>query len=296
MSDIYHDGEREVQKRAGGKEMAGQVAKGIRNFIPDVAKQFLQEQELVVLSSISKDGKVWASPLFGEKGFMRPITDQIIEIDQLPATDDPLMENLQTNSQCGMIAIEFSSRRRMRVNGDIQIKLNKLMMETKEVYANCPKYIQARECIQTGQSATQVQTYETFTAQQTSFIENADTFFIASAHPNRGADASHRGGHPGFIQVEDGQSLVFPDYSGNNMFNTLGNLYVNPRAGLLFIDFLTGETLQLTGKADILWDSDRMDQFPGAKRLIRFNMERLIERKPDKPSRWNFIDYSPFLP
>lgn len=70
------------------------------------------------------------------------------------------------------------------------------------------------------------------TPKQQHWIQQAGTLFIASSHPERGADVSHRGGHPGFIRVEDAQTIIIPDYSGNNMFNTLGNILVNASARL----------------------------------------------------------------
>ena len=78
-------------------------------------------------------------------------------------------------------------------------------------------------------------------------IANADTFFLGTIHPSRGADASHRGGPPGFVRV-DGNRLWWPDYPGNNMFNSFGNLAVDPSAALLFIDFDTGTALQFQAR------------------------------------------------
>ncbi len=102
---------------------------------------------------------------------------------------------------------------------------------------------------------------------QRAWIRRADTFFIATSHPEAGADASHRGGMPGFVRVE-GDRLVWPDYAGNAMFNTLGNIALHPRAGLVFPDFEAGATLQLTGRAAVDWDRDRAGSFPGAERLV----------------------------
>ena len=91
-------------------------------------------------------------------------------------------------------------------------------------------------------------------ARTRALVAGADTFFIATWHPGGGADASHRGGRPGFVRVLDDRTLEFPDYPGNNMFNTLGNLVGHPRAGLLFVDFERGDLLQLTGRAKIRWE------------------------------------------
>jgi uncharacterized protein len=120
-------------------------------------------------------------------------------------------------------------------------------------------------------------------------VARADTFFIASAHPERGADASHRGGRPGFVQVApDGRSLRFPDYTGNRMFKTLGNLTVEPRAGLLFVDWESGATLQLTGRADVVWDD--------TERRVEFAIDEVRERVRAMPARWHLIEPSRLNP
>jgi len=110
-----------------------------------------------------------------------------------------------------------------------------------------------------------------------------------------GADASHRGGLPGFVRVESVNRLVFPDYRGNRMFNTLGNLELSPRAGLLFPDFTTGDALQLSGRAAVLWDDPRLAEFPGAERLVVFDIEKVVELSEATHLRFQFAGYSPAL-
>jgi hypothetical protein len=128
-------------------------------------------------------------------------------------------------------------------------------------------------------------------------VRRADTFFIASAHPKRGADASHRGGRPGFAEVADnGRRLAFPDYSGNRMFQTLGNLAVNPRTGLLFLDWETGNTLQLTGRAQIIWDAQALMSRPGAERLVEVRLDAVHEHERAMPARWSLIEPHPRNP
>jgi hypothetical protein len=90
--------------------------------------------------------------------------------------------------------------------------------------------------------------------------------------------------------------LLWPDYSGNNMFQTLGNLALNPACGLLFLDFENGSTLQLSGRAEVLWDDPRLADFPGARRLVRFGLTEVVEVQDGLPFRWNFHGYSPFNP
>src|SRR5262249_32200442 len=154
----------------------------------------------------------------------------------------------------------FETRRRMRLNGRAEVREEGgFYIHAEQVYANCPKYIQARgwELAGVKQRRGEVRRSEVLDAEQKRLIEKADTFFIASRHPEKGADASHRGGNPGFVRVLDEKRLVWPDYSGNNMFQTLGNIVENPNAGLLFIDFHNGDVLQLSGKAEVIWDEGR---------------------------------------
>lgn len=114
--------------------------------------------------------------------------------------------------------------------------------------------------------------------------------------PGGGADASHRGGNPGFVRVPDGATLEWPDYSGNSMFNTLGNITINPNAGLLFLDFEQGHTLQRTGQADVVWDPERAATFPGAERVVEFHIEQTVQVTHASPLRFRFLQYSRFNP
>jgi ferredoxin-NADP reductase/MOSC domain-containing protein YiiM len=131
-------------------------------------------------------------------------------------------------------------------------------------------------------------------------IAGADTFFIASQASGTGAstdgiDVSHRGGPRGFVIVAHESLLLFPDYAGNGMFNTLGNLQLDPRSGLLFIDFETGDTLQMTGEAEVLWDAHHTNRFPGAERVVAFRIEETLHIERALPLAWRFRDASPAL-
>ena len=129
------------------------------------------------------------------------------------------------------------------------------------------------------------------------WIENLDTMFVGSSDDKSNLDASHRGGDPGFIQIVDESTLKIPDYPGNSMYNTLGNFMSNPKAGLLFVDFKEGKTLQLTGKAEIVWhDEDAQEKTGGTMRLWEFVISKWIQIDSLKSVNWRFIDSSPFNP
>ncbi len=131
---------------------------------------------------------------------------------------------------------------------------------------------------------------------QQRWVATADTFFIASYHPADGADASHRGGLPGFVQVRDSTTLLWPDYAGNGLFNTLGNIAEYPQVGLLFIDFASGRTLQIAGVAQIDWDATRSAALPGAERVVECQITHVIERAGALQPGWELLSYSPFNP
>jgi uncharacterized protein len=298
MKPIYHEGELAVQAQAGVQDMASRVGKSIRSAIPLAAQEFLSSQPIAVLSSIDHKGRVWASLLSGKPGFMQATSDRTIRIEAMPSSGDPLAENILANDQVGMIVIEFATRRRMRINGTAKIDKNAIHIYSEQVYSNCPKYIQARtwESQSRPNKETSVEHFREFSDQQQAWIQCADTFFIGSHHKDGGPDASHRGGNAGFIHVLNKNTLRFPDYTGNTMFQTLGNIAVNPNCGLLFIDFDRGSTLQVTGTAKIIWDQNEVKEFENAERAVEFCAAEIIEIAGSLPLSWEFKSYSPHNP
>jgi len=126
-------------------------------------------------------------------------------------------------------------------------------------------------------------------------VRNADTLFIASAAAD-GVDVSHRGGNPGFVRVTPdaaGRSvLTLPDFRGNFMFNTLGNIAARPQAGLLFVDYTSGDLLQLSGNAQIVWDGEELRSFAGAQRLLKVTLETALWRPAALPLRWSAPEFA----
>lgn len=286
----YHAGELLIQTRVGVQAEADRLKRLIGSVISPAAQDFLKPQQWAIASTVDQNHQVWASLLIGEAGFLAT-SDRHLQI-QAAESDDPLWENLQSDQLMGLLAIDLATRRRLRINGFAQRTPDGLFLHVNQVYFNCPKYIQMRQLLETSEANQTAHWSEFLNLKQQQSIAQADTFFIASLHPTHGADASHRGGHPGFVKVLQPDRLLFPDYAGNNMFNTLGNIAVNPKVGLLFIDFVTGETLQLTGTAQIIWDAN--SEFVAAERLIEIQIDRI--RVATTPLRWQFVEYSPANP
>jgi uncharacterized protein len=292
----YHPGESAAQERAGLVEQAEYSRGAIGATIPPPARAFLTEQPMLVVGAADRDGRMWASLLTGRPGFLSVSGPQTLEIAARPVADDPLARVLDRPTMVGALALEPATRRRMRINGRSTPITTPhgggLRVTADQVYANCPKYIQARHPHETGDPAPPVLVSDTreLTGPQQAWLEHADTFFVATRSAAGDADASHRGGNPGFVQVRSASELVWPDYIGNAMLMTLGNLQQDAAAGLLAVDWDSGATLQLTGRATVDWDAP--ETLPGAQRAVRFHLEQAVQIAHAGSPAWSAPTYS----
>jgi predicted pyridoxine 5'-phosphate oxidase superfamily flavin-nucleotide-binding protein len=292
----YHPGELAAQRRAGLVEQAQHSRLAIRTTLPPPAVQFLAEQSMIVVSAADDGGRMWATLLTGQAGFINASDERTIDINARPMPGNPLALVLAQPAEVGSIAIEPGTRRRMRLNGVSHPTPNGLRVRAEQVYANCPKYIQQR----TPQRATDDRPTappvigEVLTPSQQETIGRADTFFVATRSAAGACDVSHRGGNPGFVQVLSPDRLRWPDYVGNAMMMTLGNLQQDPAAGLLLIDWSSGTTLHLTGTAEVDWDP--AVPMPGARRAVDFHIERVVQIDNASPLTWSAPKYSRFNP
>jgi len=262
----YHEGERAVQERSGEQRIAARNGAMIGNSIIPGARPFLAAQTMIAVAVENGDGEVWASLWFGTRGFASAADEgSTLVVDRsrtLPLDVDPVGAALREGSALGVLAIELETRRRLRVNGTVRtLSAAALTLEVEESFPNCPKYIAKRHLRSRGAAAEDAPhsrpAYEegsALDALRLATIARTDTMFVGSAHPSGGADASHRGGDPGFVRAVDERTLRIPDYSGNSMFQTLGNLHASPRAGLVFLDFEGRRLLHVTGTTTLRFD------------------------------------------
>lgn len=287
----YHHGSRAVQDLVGVRELADHVGRSIGDGIRPVAAAFLELQPMLVIGGADQAGAVWASLLTGAPGFVRATGPRQVSIAGGPHRADPLAGALaQEGTRVGTIALDPRTRRRMRLNGRSRPTPRGLAIEAEQVFSNCPKYIQKRQ-LPAGAMAGRPSAPRhgvKLTGDQRVFIAEADTFFLATVHAE-GADASHRGGNPGFVQVPSPYELVWRDYPGNSMFLSLGNLAADPRAGLLFLDWQTGATLQLSGTARTHYAQD-------GSRTVRFTLTEVVQTFGANPWSWSAPEYSPANP
>lgn len=305
MQEIYHSGEREVQRLTGEELIANSTGRVITDTIINGAINFIEKQPMAVVSSSSATGQVWTSLLVGDFGFTKvPDPNTLLLDSQKIHSDhsDIFFQNIQENPEIGALFIELATRRRFRINGTGIRRGSILEINIQEAYPNCPKYIQKRvisfpDHFKEAISKTTQGTH--FGDSEKHWIMQADTFFVGSRNAEGKMDASHRGGNPGFIEVQDDDTLKIPDYHGNSMYNTLGNFVHNPNAGLLFIDFEKRETLQLAGKAELLFgqkSSEDIRKTSGTGRYWLFKSEYWIRTVNHHDVNWDLPDFSPFNP
>ncbi len=304
MISPFHEGELEAQSLARESQMAERNGVLVADRIIGGARPFLQLQSMVVFASQDRGNNLWSSIVFGRPGFMRSQDGYAVDFDLSQVAvqgKDPLWANIDLNPAAGLLAIDLATRRRIRINGLLsRPHENSLRLSVQEAYPNCPKYITRRQLKTVSTELTESLLETTGYAlgpDQQGTLTRADVLFVATTHSTRGADASHRGGAPGFIEVLDDRTLRIPDYSGNSMFNTLGNLRVNARAGIIVPDFERGRTLQLTGTAETLWNQDDpAGRTGGTHRFIAFRITRWLELPLPAGVKTEFLDYSPYNP
>jgi predicted pyridoxine 5'-phosphate oxidase superfamily flavin-nucleotide-binding protein len=297
----FHAGERVWQEHTGVAERMAEIGpRVIREFMPDQHRELFGELPFALLGVIDALGQPHAVLLAGPAGFIRSPDARTLELRFAYASDPTLLAALAPGMVVGLLGIQPHTRRRNRANGFVvTIGQGVLVLEIAQSFGNCPKYITPREAHFEPRHELRVASEggPKLPSLPRHIVASADTFFIASSAsasrteqaPPLGADISHRGGPPGFVAIEDGAEctvLLVPDYVGNFMFNTLGNLTAHPRAGLLFMDFDYGDVLALEADAAILSEPERIEPFPGAERLLELRVRSHRLLRASSPLRW----------
>lgn len=312
----FHEGELALQERAGiGSRLAEIGPRVIRDHMPQQHRDFFALLPFLIAGTVDSQGQPWASVLVGEPGFVSSRDAGRLRVKARPLPHDPLEHTLVDGAAIGLLGIEPHTRRRNRLNGRVvQRRAGEFDVEVSQSFGNCPKYIQARQASFTagGEPAGTAQQMRGLEEAAIAMVRRADTFFIATAHPQAGGgdepafgvDVSHRGGKPGFVRVdvvatdgggEGGIVLTAPDFSGNFFFNTLGNLLLNPRCGLLFVDYEQGDLLYVAARGEIVEQAEEVSAFRGAERLVRFHVSSALRVERALPLRWSSAELSPVL-
>lgn len=292
----WHEGEIALQERSGMVErMAAVGQRVIRDFLPDQHREFYNQLPFIVVGSVDAQNDAWATVMEGHPGFMSSPTSTTLDIDASLDPADPAEPGLSDGKAIGLLGIELHTRRRNRINGVISTAAGGFRINVDQSFGNCPRYIQRRDVsFARDPREPALGGHEALTdldEEARSTIASADTFFVASyadRADRRQVDVSHRGGIAGFVRIDDDGLLTIPDFNGNLFFSTLGNIVLNGQAGLLFIDFTSGDMLQMTGKANVILDAPEIGAFQGAERLWTFKPRQIVRRRRALASRWTF--------
>lgn len=304
----FHPGERAVQARVGVRDKAEAIGQRvIRDFMPDEHREFYANLPYLLVGSVDHRGQPWASMLFGRPGFVNSPDANTLDVTAGPTFGDPLRDNLAAGARLGFLGIDYATRRRNRLNGRVRdAQATGFTVEVEQAFGNCPRFIQKRivdvtDRVDQAGDTLPMTDMNALNERARDIIAAADHFFIATYYSadaddaNQGADVSHRGGKPGFVRIDSDHRLTFPDFRGNNHYNTLGNLELNQVAGLLFPDFDTGDLLYIAATATITWSGNAVDNFQGAKQLVHFDIESVRLVAGAMPVDFRFEAYSPFL-
>lgn len=292
---VFHAGEIALQRELGLADRLEEIGKRmIQRELPEQHRAFYPQLPFIIAGSVDRADDAWATLIAGEPGFMHsPQADRLV-ISASIDPRDPAADGLAPGHPVGLLGIELQTRRRNRLNGILASdRGDQYEVRVRQAYGNCPQFIRLRDHrfdrSPSRPSPDDAIHLAELDAEAIALIRSADTFFVASyadVADERQVDVSHRGGMPGFVEISADGLLTIPDYRGNRHFNTLGNILTNPRAGLLFIDFETGDLLQLSGEAAIDSDALAASQRIGAERLWTFRPRRIVRRKSGSPLRW----------
>ncbi|MGF7154327.1 FAD-binding oxidoreductase [Novosphingobium gossypii] len=291
---VWHEGERFIQEKVGVAErMASVGQRVIRDYMPDQHREFYAKLPFIVLGSVDEAGAPWATFLEGGSGFISSPDATTLRIGATADPTDPAASGIAPGKPIGLLGIEMHTRRRNRMNGVVGEATNGFRIDVDQSFGNCPRYIQLRDFSYARDPGTpylgDVEALTALDARARAMIGGADSFFVASyaeRDDRRQVDVSHRGGKAGFVRIADDGTLTIPDFDGNLFFNTLGNILLNGKAGLLFVDYASGDVLQMTGTAEVIFDSPEIAAFQGTERLWTFNAETIVRRCGALALRW----------
>lgn len=292
----WHEGETFIQRKLGVAERMETVGQRvIRDHMPDQHRDFYAQLPFIVLGSVDPAGDPWATLLVGKPGFLSSPTPTRLDIAAHADPGDPAGEGMRDGDPIGLLGIEMHTRRRNRMNGFVTGIGSGFRVDVDQSFGNCPRYIQLRDVDYARDPAEPfngvVEILPQLDEQARAMIGEADAFFVATyadRAERRQVDVSHRGGKAGFVRVAEDGTLTVPDFNGNLFFSTLGNIVLNGKAGLVFVDYGSGDMLQMTGDAEVILESPEIAAFQGAERLWTFKPRRILRRAGALALRWSF--------
>lgn len=300
----WHDGEEEMHQ-------AMHVPGGLDNpTVPALSPQLanhLQIAPLIAIGTLDGDGKPWTTLWGGESGIARSLGGGIVGIrTAVTGKYDPVVEQLVGKEATGEVVreqgqgrmvsgltIDLETRKRVKMYGrmvagalstredevtgrDETVAEVQLVLKIEQSLGNCPKYLNSKHIVPASSRPQLIDDSPQLSQRAVALLTQADLFFVSSSQHDLDMDTNHRGGPPGFLRIASndpsGAVLAWPEYSGNRLYQTLGNLRVNPVAGICIPDFETGDMLYITGKTEILVGADAHSLLPKSNLAVKLTV------------------------
>jgi ferredoxin-NADP reductase len=324
----WHEGEEEMHRLLGVPASGNPTIRGL----PVAYARWMSQSPLVALGTEDDEHRIWTTVLGGSAGAISPLGAGVLAVSSRarlsPTSDgsgvwtgsDPVIEALFSSGGrddrerlVAGLAIDLEEQTRVKLAGRM-VKGVVVPGETErssvdvhvavaidETLGNCPKYLNRKAVWPHEAHPTLVSDSLPLTPEAVDLIARADIFFLSSRHGDESMDTNNRGGAPGFVRIlgnsiDEGVALVYPEYSGNRLLQTLGNLRSDPAIGITFPDFETGDVLYLTGRAVILIGPDAASVMPHAKVAVRIDIDAARLVQDGLFFRGRLLDPSPYNP
>jgi ferredoxin-NADP reductase/predicted pyridoxine 5'-phosphate oxidase superfamily flavin-nucleotide-binding protein len=291
----------------------------------------LQQAPLLAIGTLDSQDRPWTSLWGGNHGFSEILGGGIIGTRTLvDAVYDPVLQALVGHAEKGemvpgndkMLAgltIDLIERKRVKIFGrmvagcvnevkveieDDRIKLAgvpetqqqvQLITKIEQSLGNCPKYLNQYDIQPALVSPTLVSQSQTLSEEAKALILKSDMFFLTTSVPED-MDTNHRGGPAGFVRIVSDTEIVYPEYSGNRLYQSLGNLLVNPKIGITFPDYETGDVVYITGTAEVLVGNDAAAILPGSNLVVKIKIDEARAVRQGLPLRGTRKIPSPYNP
>jgi ferredoxin-NADP reductase/predicted pyridoxine 5'-phosphate oxidase superfamily flavin-nucleotide-binding protein len=310
MAMPYHQGEQQMHKLLNLPPRDNPTS----SMLTPHAVFALQQAPLLAVGTLDSQGYPWTSIWGGSANFSEPLGGGIIGTRTIvDGVNDPVVEALVGKAEKGdmirgeekmvsSLAIDLMSRKRMKLFGrmvagtisevDVEYaagtapiagapeKQDQIQLITKieQSLGNCPKYLNQYTIQPALVSSKLVSRGSLLSTEAKAVVTNADMFFLSSSS-GEDMDTNYRGGPPGFVRILSDTEIVYPEYSGNRLYQSLGNLLVNPKIGITFPAYETGDVLYITGTVDILMEKEATTLLPGSKLAVKIRVHevRLVQ-------------------
>jgi ferredoxin-NADP reductase len=325
MAHPWHQGEQKMHQLMKVPEYDNPTTAALT---PQAAFMF-QRAPLLAIGALDAQSRPWTSLWGGETGFSRPLGGDMVGIRADVDTEfDPVVECLVSKEKrakgeivksegqgamVGGLTIDLMTRKRVKIYGrmvagavspteveGLGIGDMQLVCKVEQSLGNCPKYLNKRDIRPAPARPRLISKSPQLSAEGQALIGKADMFFISSSNSNNDMDTNHRGGPPGFVRIisneETGAEIIYPEYSGNRLYQTLGNLMITPLAGMVFPDYDTGDVLYLTGVTTVLIGKDAADLLPHSNLAVKIKITEARFVSQGLPFRGIPDELSPYNP